>query len=315
MSVDYKALHTKQAGFASGVAKFLTKGVPGAFKAINTGASAIGLGAKNLPYATAAAGAIIGGVRGASKSEEGKKNTGALKGALMGGAIGYGGGSVLSSLPTLGKYTSPYLENAGKTLSSALEKNPNISAKDLVVKGNSYIAKNFSNKWTAAPAGDVGMSPMFGKTKPVEEVAVGGKKSGIISGLGELAGTVEAWRKDGIVKGTGKQMWHNIQESRKFTKDIQLKSGTETVGRAHRSIAGQVVGVGLMSGAGMGASEMARSKDEHGNVRPMGQRIVKGTGTALAWGLASPVMIGKSMLDLPKTLKGGNKLPPQENNI
>lgn len=315
MSVDSKTLHLKQAGFASGVAKFLTKGLPEAVGKLNAGAKAIGLANKNLPLGTSALGATVGAVRGASRAEDGHKGTGALMGGLMGGAIGYGAGKGLGALPELGKNTIPHYQRAGEALSNTLKANPNISARELMNKGTSYMSRNFNDQWIKAPADAGMMKPMLGKEKPVEQILQGKKKSWLVTSPGSLAKTWEAGRTDGI-KGIGKALWQDVKDQTMFSDKIKLPGGAEGIGRAHRSMIGQVGNVATMSGLGIGATEFAMGgKDEHGNVQPMGKRIMKGTGSALGWGLAKPVMVGKMMYDLPKSLMRGNKQPQLDNNI
>lgn len=315
MSVDFKTLQIKQAGFASGMAKFLSKGLPEAVGKLNSGAKALGLANKNLPIGTSALGATVGAIRGASNAEDGRKGSGALVGGVLGGAIGYGAGKGLGTLPTIGKNTIPHYRGAGEALSKALEANPNMSAREMFTKGTSYMSRNFNDQWVKAPANAGTMKPMLGKEKPVEQILKGDKKSWAVTSLGSLSNTIEAGRTGGI-KGIGKALWQDVKDQTMFSDKIKLPNGVEGIGRAHRSMIGQVGNVATMSGLGIGATEFAMGgKDEHGNVQPMGKRIMKGTGAALGWGLAKPVMVGKMMYDLPKSLMRGNKQPQLENNI
>jgi len=77
---------------------------------------------------------------------------------------------------------------------------------------------------------------------------------------------------------------------------------------------GKIVNPGLQSGFGMGAAQFLTSgKDEQGNKKPIGKRLLSSGGTALAWGTAPKLMLGKTLAyDLPKSLIGIKKAPPSD---
>ena len=308
------------AGVAGGLGRFLTKTMPNAFRAIQSGAGKIGLNTattatKNMPLGmskammtTTGVGAAGGAIKGAVDAPEGQKGKGALKGALIGGAIGAATGAAANKLPTLGNQISQDFNPAGRMLSAAAKANPNMTMKNLAQGSMDWAAKNMGDRWQKIPTGAGPNVKNFfgGTTKATERLAnqplvPGGPithKSLAARAVGSGATTGKAMQDKGLIEGAVSRIGDNWTRHRSHDAKIGLNTF-----KAPRSGAGQIVAPLMMSGAGMGAMTALQSKNEDGTQRSMGTRIRKGATDAVGWGLAAPAMGTKALYDVSKAFR------------
>jgi hypothetical protein len=296
------------------VASFLSKTLPNAMvkatPALTKGMDAIG-GYKNVKYITGGIGAGIGGIKGYNSAPEDQKGKGALMGAAIGGAIGGFGGSQLGNKlnpATFGKMTTNSWKPAGEALSNWAKNTPveKQTFGNLLSKTKNYAAREFAPKWTpVTPGSNISERPMAGfKKQEVTHKLDSPERGFFANSIGRLSRSYDA-----LAEGPKAAVQHLTQEM-KDARYFNVKKDGE-VYRAKRSLIGQVANPLFDTGLGFGAFEAATTSNENGSPTTVGQRLRRGGTTALGWGFARPVMMGKMLIDTPKMFSGGGTPPPQ----
>jgi hypothetical protein len=255
----------------------------------------------------AGVGALTGGVVGASSAQEGQKTKGFMVGAATGGLFGGFAGKTYAGFGQGGVDMARIkgLANELKVLSTS---NTNAFA----LKG---VGKYLSKNWATAehlkeiPAATI-QGPknraMFSITakSPVQKI-MEPQGSGVTRSIGNMARNFTAIADKSTAQSlgitgqnpvarVGQVLGREMKETMHHTKDGF---------RYKRSLPGKLVGAALGSGLGMGALEGATATNPDGSSAPIHKKIIKGTSSALGWGLASPYM-GAKMLsyDLPRSI-------------
>jgi hypothetical protein len=321
---SFKDEFLKQAaglGFLPSLAKVVGEHVPSALTSIGGSLRAAGLA--NVTKARtvgALAGAAGGAVTGASIGSPENKDKNRLIGAVAGGVLGGMGGAKLApKVQTFGSAAGPALKALGQEMTAGKVTGKNV----LDYMATKWAPKvqplegQLKNLGVPTPTANVGVPGFQKSVKSLGEVNYPvGKPLGHIGEMAQNAQVIT--QRPGIVgKGSGlaEVLKGNWREHQFNIKDI---AGTEHM--FQRSNVGKIVSPSLQSGLGMGAADfLMGGKDEQGNKKPIGKRLLSSGGTALAWGTAPKLMAGKVLAyDVPKTLIGMKKpkelatdIPPQ----
>lgn len=305
------ALLPNAAGVAESVGGFISKTMPKFFNAIKSGVGKAGINASNaaaIKWGLPAAGAAAGAARGYMKADEGSKGQDAITGGLTGAAIGAGAGWGLNKLPNLGSKLVNDFSPAGKRLMDVAKAEPNLKFKDLASRGIDWSSKNLGTQWKPLGVSPNASGPqiktMWGTSTTPTAYQVGPEKGMAAGAVKTLADTAKAFKDNGV-KGVGNVLAQDVKDKMYFSKTV----GGSTY-KAKRSMLGQTVNPLITSGIGMGVMDAATAKNKNGQPASLGKRLRKGTGSALGWGLASPVMAGKLVYDTSKSIIGGKK--PQQ---
>jgi hypothetical protein len=273
-------------GFLANLGKVLGQYVPSALTATREAGLAAGLG--NVAKAKllgGAVGAIGGGLAGGNVGSDENKSRNRLLGAVAGGAAGaLGGGSLSKKLPSFGLAAGPALQNLGTYMSS----------EGATMKG---VLDHMATKWapkleSVKGVVDKGQEAILKKTTPA---------GATLGHLGDTAQNVQTalGRRGGIAD----VLQGNVHEHTFKEKSID---GQKYL--FNRTGAGKVIAPLLNSGLGMGALSAATAEGKDGQKPTVGKRLLSGGSTALAWGAAPKLMMGKMLAyDVPKTLIGMKK--------
>jgi hypothetical protein len=252
-------------------------------------------------------GALGGGIAGSAKAPEGQKGKGFAVGALTGGVGGYMGGKFYAGLGK-GGVDAARIKGFAKELNALSASKTNTEALQGVGR---YISKNWATPehLKAIPSQAIQgpkHRPWFGLSAkaPVQQIAKS-QGSAITRAIGNVTragmGIVDPTTASSLglsgknmLTRAGQILGREVSETTHYTKGGY---------RYKRSIPGKIMGATMMSGAGIGALEGATATNSNGTPAPIHKKIIKGTTSALGWGLA-PSFMGAKMLsyDLPKSI-------------
>jgi hypothetical protein len=253
------------------------------------------------------AGALGGGILGASQAPEGEKSKGFLVGATAGGLAGYFGGKTYAGFGAGGADSARIL-GLGNNLKQLATEGGTI--KDSVRGAAKYISQNWATPEHLRPIPTKKIDgplnrPMLSFTKkaPIQQMSVP-QGSAVTRAIGNAfrggmaiadpATAAELGIKGNVATRTMKVLGREANESMHYIKDGY---------RYRRSLLGKALGAGMGSGIGFGVLEGATTTNPDGSPAPLHKKLFKGTSTALGWGLASPIMGAKMLAyDVPKTL-------------
>ena len=268
--------------------------------------------AKEINPATAKAvgsmiGGAIGGAAGQSAAPDGSKAKGFAVGAITGAAAGFYGGKTVAGFT--GKGVDAARLTGLATKMQDLGKAESMTNKTFLKGvgdhiGNTWADPNHLQKIPTGTVAGPAHRPMLGvQTKaPIQKLTedVSGG-SGVTKAIGNMTRNVQGIANgshgvegSNVLSRTFKVMKHEANEARYYTKDgFKYK----------RSLAGQAMGVTLGSGLGIGAFEGATATNNDGTPASTPKKLLKGTTSALSWGLATPVMGAKAIAyDIPKMI-------------
>jgi hypothetical protein len=303
----------KQAGFLTALAPMLEKFIPSALTGIQSAAIKAGLGnvgtAKMIGAGVGAAG---GALAGGNVGPEENKGRNRLLGAIAGGVAGsMGGGKLVPKVQSFGSAAGPALKALGGEMAAGT-----VTGKNML----DYMATKWGPRIekathatsvpgditrmgvpTPTPTAQIG-TPGFKQTKSAlgEITHPAGKTLGI---AGDLAQNFSTINKRGLGTGTSDVLKGNWRSNTFTEKTIGDKNYL-----FERSAVGKVVGPALGSGLGMGALTALTTEGKNGEKPTISKRLLSGGSSALAWGTAPQLMMGKMLAyDVPKTLIGMKK--------
>lgn len=301
------------------VGTFLTKTMPKAFKGIRGAAKTVGLTAANANKAGLIGGAIGGAggaVSGMQDQNPETRGTSMAARAAIGATAGYFGGKGLANkMPTFGKHYEAAFKPVGQKMLS-VAKNTKLTGGQRGQQVMDFAAQHLNPQHTTEGIKGITTKNFFGHGNDTPAVAKvtnphlpwGAKVFGDIARVGQNV------RQEGVVKGISNTLKQNWNEAKMFDKKISDKPNAPTY-RFNRSAAGRIVNPLITAGVGMGITDAAMATNDNGSKPTIGKRLRTGAKSTLAWGVTPHLMMGKMVAyDIPKTIMGGSKQPPQDLN-
>jgi hypothetical protein len=259
--------------------------------------------------AGATVGGAVGSVAGVASSDQQHKRRGILVGALAGAALGGFGGKTLANFGK-GGTEAGRIKGLAETMKNMATNE--VSTKDYIRGLTRHIAdwgtpNSMAKVVSQENVNGKQVRPLFGflKQSPIGVVPEH-QKFTMTHTLGNLAQTGLGIGEGGygltsksVVGRTTEALKNEFTNSQYFSRNGL---------RYKRSLMGKGLAAVGTTGLGMGALEMSTAQKKNGKPEPMPEKIVKGTTTAIGWGLAPQVMGAKAIAyDIPRQAINPNR--------